>query len=275
MAQSWRLGLIPLEGDASVARTRAFAAALGGALGGSVELHQAADYRALVAALDQELVHFAWLPPLSAARAVRSHSVVPVAVAVRNGTTSFMTGLIARAGSPIRKVKDLRGLRVAWVDRDSAAGYVVIRAALRINGVSLVDAFSEELFLRSHAEVARAVQTGRVDVGATCFNFAEDSVRIARTGSSDAPGLAPEDIQLIAHAGPIPSDIFAAHAKVPSAVLARLRRVLLGPRSDALDLARALMHADAFVAATEQHVAMLEMLFDTVLAPRSKPPPRQ
>ena len=275
MGPRWRLGLIPLEGDKSSTRTRDFAASLGAALGGTVDIHQAADYRALVAALEQQIVHFAWLPPLSAARATRSSSVVPIAVAVRNGTTSYMTGLITRKGSSIRTLKDLVSVRVAWVDRDSASGYVVIRAALRISGISLVDAFSEELFLRSHGEVARAVSTGRVDVGATCFNFAEGSVQIARTGYAGEGGLPREEVQLIAHAGPIPSDIFAAHAKVPAPTLALLRGLLVGSRpSPARDLALTLMHADRFAEATKEHAAMLAMLFDTVLAPRSNPPPR-
>ena len=51
-------------------------------------------------------------------------------------------------------------MRAAWVDRQSASGYVFIRAALRAKGVSLVDAFHEDLFLRSHAEVARAGGAG-------------------------------------------------------------------------------------------------------------------
>src|SRR5260221_1328374 len=95
-----RLGLIPI-GDAAdaAARIDAFAAALGEALGSPVELHKAADYRVLVSAMEQGLVECAWLPPLAAARVVRSNIAEPAAIAVRNGTTTYMTGLMTLKSS--------------------------------------------------------------------------------------------------------------------------------------------------------------------------------
>ena len=160
-----RLGLIPLGASRRrQPRVRAFVTALGSRRPTDARRSRCttppADYRALTSAIDQGLVHFAWLPPLSAARVVRSKTITPAAIAVRHGVTSYFTGLIARESSPIRSVADLKGLRAAWVDRESASGYIVIRAALRLQGISLVDAFSEDLFLRSHSEVARAVDLG-------------------------------------------------------------------------------------------------------------------
>src|SRR5208283_3915199 len=117
-----RLGLIPL-GEGGDSRVQAFAEALAEAAGGPVELHHAADYRALTSAIEQGLVQFAWLPPLSAARAVRSGTITPAAIAVRHGSTSYYAGLVALESSPIHSIADLKGLRAAWVDRESASGY--------------------------------------------------------------------------------------------------------------------------------------------------------
>jgi phosphate/phosphite/phosphonate ABC transporter binding protein len=270
MADGWRLGLIPLDGDVGMTHTVKFADALGAVLKGPCTIHRAADYRALVAALNQRLVHFAWLPPLVAARAVRAASIVPVGVIGRSGATSYMTGLLARKGGTVKTVADLKRLRVAWVDRDSASGYVVIRAALSRQGVSLTDAFSEEVFLRSHAAVARAVQEGRVDVGATCFNFVPGSMQIARGYAGEA-GLPLEEVHMITHAGPIPSDIFAAQAGVAAAAIARITEELFTDDAPLSSLGRALMHADAFARPTPAHVEMLRVLYETVLAPRSNP----
>ena len=286
-----RVGLIP-QGSGGEERVREFVDALAAALSIDVDVHQAADYRALVSAIDHELVHFAWLPPLSAARALRSGNIVPAAIAVRHGATSYLTGLITRASSGIREVSDLRGVRAAWVDRESASGYVVIRAALRQQGVSLVDAFAEDLFLRSHAEVARAVDSGRADVGATCFNVSHGSVQMARSTynaeSTDsytdrytaAGGQALTDIHIVAHAGPIPSDIFAVHRSVPTGLLARLQQALIGALPASLfDAAKAMMFADAFARPEPDHFKMLENLYDNVIdtrtsiAPSAYPPP--
>src|SRR5215467_11660384 len=150
MGDGLRLGLIPIGDSAGEAeRVKAFAETVGGALGVTVELYTAWDYRVLVSAIERGEVDLAWLPPLSAARVVRSESCVPCAIAVRGGMTSYMTALVASASSKVKTLEDLRGVRAAWVDRDSASGYVVIRAALRDKGVSLADAFAEEFFAGS------------------------------------------------------------------------------------------------------------------------------
>jgi len=271
-----RLGVIPFA-DGGEERTRAFVAALEPVLGVRIELHRAADYRALTSAVEQGLVHFVWLPPLAAARAVKTGMITPVAVAVRHGTTSYMTGLITREQSAVYTVADLKGLRAAWVDRESASGYVVIRAALRQQGVSLVDAFAADLFLRSHAEVVRKINDGTVDVGATCFNVVSDAVQIGRTTYTGSHGLALGNVRVVAQAGPIPSDIFAVHRSVPQTVQAKLQTALIGALPVALFMAaKAMMFADSFVRADGEHVRMLESLYDTVSsdgAGRSMPPP--
>jgi phosphonate transport system substrate-binding protein len=255
------LGLIPF-GDEAVAapRVAAFASSLGAALSTNVELYKGADYRAIVAAMEQGFVDFAWLPPLSAARVVRSGVAVPAAIAVRNGTTSYMTGLLAMTTSPIRSLADVRGVRAAWVDRESASGYVVIRTALRAAGVSLVDAFSEELFVRSHAEVARALQMGLADVGATCFNAAGGVVQIARLPAGD--GLRSEDVRIVAQAGPIPSDIFAVRTAVAASTLLTVQSALVDARpAHAHTCATELMRADGFVRPKEEHSKMIRELY--------------
>jgi phosphonate transport system substrate-binding protein len=277
MLERIRLGLIPLD-DAAEARVRAFVVSLAGVLRMEIDLHRAADYRALTSALEQGLVHFAWLPPLSAARAVRTGATMAAAVAVRHGATTYFAGLVTPEESRIRTLADLRGLRVAWVDRESASGYLVIRAELRRRGVSLVDAFREEFFLRSHAEVARAIDTGAADVGATAFNLTSGSVQMARSTYAGTPGHPLKALRILAEAGPIPSDIFAVHRSVSPAALAKVQTALIGARPAQLfEAAKAMMFADAFARADNDHLRMLDSLYETVIAegaPRSVPPPR-
>jgi phosphonate transport system substrate-binding protein len=271
-----RLGVIPL-GDGGEARLRAFLTALSSVLETEIDLHQAADYRALASAVEQGLVQYAWLPPLAAARAVRSGSITPVAVAVRHGVTSYLTGLVTLESSAVRSLADLRGLRAAWVDRESASGYVVIRAALRAQGVSLVDAFREDLFVRNHAEVARALESGRADVGATCFNVASGAVQIGRSKYTGLNGTPLPDVRILAQAGPIPSDAFAAHKSVSPIALGKLDTALVGARpANLFEAAKGLMFADAFQRPDSEYLRMLDGLYDGVLsetAPRSVPPP--
>ncbi|MBI2394188.1 MAG: PhnD/SsuA/transferrin family substrate-binding protein [Deltaproteobacteria bacterium] len=276
MIQRLRFGVIP-DSDQGYASADRFASALSALIGVPVEVHRAIDYRVLLASLEQGRIELAWVPPLAAARALRAGSVIEVAVTMRSGSSSYYTGLVSLKGGKIESLKDLDGVRAAWVDRESASGYLVIRAALREQGVSLVRAFSEEIFVRSHAEVARAVAEGRVDVGATCFNFVSGTVEIARSGFKDHGGVSDDTFQLLAHAGPIPSDIVAAHRAVPSKWLQLLQSALVDARPASVhEAAKDLVHADGFVRPTVEHRDMLTALLQMVDRPSSGsvlPPP--
>lgn len=267
-----RFGVIP-DSEQGYAAADRFAAAASGVLGVPVEVHRAIDYRVLLTSLEQGLVDLAWVPPLGAARAIRAGTVTEVAVTMRNGSSSYLTGLITLARGPIRSLADLKDVRAAWVDRESASGYLVIRAALRAAGVRLTDAFKEESFVRSHAEVARAIATGRVDVGATCFNFVSGTVEIARSGFKDHGGLRDEDVRLLAHAGPIPSDIVAAHRSMSPRHVSLLQGALCDARPLAVhEAAKVLVHADGFVRPTHEHRDGLALLLRTIDEPASIPP---
>lgn len=272
MSERLRFGLIPDEANAGLAEDLARATA--DHLRVEVEVHRATDYRVLSASLEQGRIDLAWLPPIGAARLVTSGAVRELALTMRNGQSTYLTGLFALRESPIETIGDLRGVRAAWVDRESASGYVVIRAALRQMGVSLVSAFSDEVFVRSHSEIARALATRTVDVGATCFNYVSGTVEIARSGFKDHGGLRDADVRLVAQAGPIPADMLAAHRSVPQRLVTALTGALVEARSPALHAAaKALVHADGFVRPTPDHREMLVNLLRVVDAGKTIPPP--
>jgi phosphonate transport system substrate-binding protein len=128
---------------------------------------------------------------------------------VRNERTVFRGAMFVDAGSSALAVDDLRGKTVAWVDRTSAAGYLYPRLELAARGIDAPRFFGGELFLRSHAEVVRAVFDGRADVGAT---YAEPPPRgepIRRAGFCDA---APKrSARVLLWTGEIPNDVIAGH----------------------------------------------------------------
>ena len=272
MIQRLRFGVIP-ESEQGYAHADRFAAAVSSVLAVPVEVHRAIDYRVLLASLEQGRIDLAWVPPLAAARAARAGTITEIALTMRNGASSYYTGLITLNDSNVRTLADLRGVRAAWVDRESASGYLVIRAALRASGVSLVSAFSEEIFVRSHAEVARALAERRVDVGATCFNFVSGTVEIARSGFKDHGGVRDDAIRLLAHAGPIPSDVVAAHRSLAPRWIHVLQTAIVDARPTAVhEAAKLLVHADGFVRPTLEHRDMLNQLLEKVDRPNTIPP---
>lgn len=238
------------------ARLGAFCEALSGALDLDVEPHAAPDYPSLLEAMNAGRVDVAWLPPVLALRAASAGRALPIALPVRGGVSSFHSALFARAGTPLRRPEDLQGVRAAWVDRNSASGYLVIRASLRAQGVEPVEAFAEERFTGSHEGVVEAVLSGQSDVGATFMHHSEGS-GVWRAGWGDA------NTHVIARVGPIPADVIAAGIHMPVARIRAVQSALTEEGNPALaEAAGALLEADSFVKAESAHLSPLEELLD-------------
>src|SRR5690606_3777649 len=232
-----------------------FCAALADATGLPAVAHAASDYPDLLQALRAGQVDIAWLPPVVALRAASTGRALPIALPVRRGVSSFYSALFARSESPYRRPADLLGVRAAWVNAQSASGYLVIRAALRAQGVDLARAVAEEKFVGSHAAVVRAVLDDQADVGATFLHHDPAGGGVWRAGWGN------QEVSVIARVGPIPADVLAAGVHVPVARIRPVQEALTGNAHPRLVAAGSLLlEADGFVAAQSAHLAPLEKL---------------
>lgn len=240
---------VTLTGGPSREHLEQFCAALSAAIGIGVEGVGVWYYHRLVEALDQGHVDVAWLSPILAAQTALRGVASPLVIPVRGDVTSYSTALFTRIDSPIRVPADLAGARAAWVDRQSASGYLLIRAHLRALGVDLDRAFASDRFTGSHEEVAAAVLDGSADVGASFVHLDPRDERPVRAAWGDA------EVRVIAHAGPIPADVIAASARLDPALATRIRRALVDGKSARLrDAARAMLGAMGFVAPRPGHL---------------------
>lgn len=231
-----------------------FCVALAHATGLEVTPRGASSYRKLLDQLARGEVDLVWLPPIPALRATANHKVRPVALPVRGGASSYHAALFSQASSRIETIDDLVDVTAAWVDPQSAAGHLIIRAYLRHRGVDLAGAFTQNLFLGSHDAVAEAVTSGRADVGATYVYLHPD-------GGVKRAGWGERDMRVVARAGPIPNDIIAARMALSDAVVGAVQRALTDKRNVALsEAARHLLTAESFEAATEATLEPLEQL---------------
>lgn len=252
--------------------------ALQQATGVEVEPRGLDRYEDLLAALAANLVDLAWLPPLLALRASAQQLANPLALPVRQGSSSYWAALFSRSDSPVRGLEDLRGLRAAWVDPESTAGYLVIRAFLTKQGIDLAGAFAEDHFVGTHDAVTAAVLGGRADVGATFAHFDESVDDGSATAQSGGWGA--KEVHIVARAGPIPSDVIAARRALPGMVQRLVQSALVDVQNAALrEAARALLGAEGFVAPQPEHLAPLIELLDVlpaiVPAAPSLVPPRR
>ena len=255
-----------------------FCAALGAALGLSASGLGVWHYHRLLEALEMGDIDLAWLPPILAAQAVSRGRVLPIALPTRDGAAFYSTALFVRPDAPWKVVGDLKGVRAAWVDRRSAAGYLVIRAHLRKQGVDVDKVFSADQFHGAHDAVARAVHEGDADVGATFAHFDPRTGALLRGDWGDLP------VRVLERAGPIPSDVLAIGTHVADELRARIQSALVGQGERQLRAAATtLFSADGFLAPEPEHLAPLQALLTTLdeharrlppLAPRPSSPGR-
>ncbi len=234
-------------------------------LGEPVTAHGMWHYHHLLDALAAGELDIVWLPPMLALRATARGQCIPIALPVRHGVSSYFAALFTRPDSKIRTIEHVRTVTAAWVDRQSASGYLFIRALLASRGVALESVFSREMFLGTHDAVAGAVLDGEVDVGAT-FVYLDP---LENGECARAAGWGDQDVHIICHAGPIPADVIAASPRLPADLRGRLQGALIGSQDgEVARAARQLMGADAFVSPVQQHFDALLEIVGTLEDPR-------
>ncbi len=195
----------------------------------------ATSYRELASALAEGKAGLAWMPPIPAVELEDDGHGTVLALPARKGMATYHAALITRKGGP-STIEQCAGKSVAWVDSESASGYVIPRMHLASLGIDVPRFFGKEIFLRTHDAVVDAVVAGRATVGATFCNFAPGSKRIVNAGWTDPDGTKPRAVELLASAGPIPNDAIVGSSKLPLPLRASITRFFLdiGPRGKQL-----------------------------------------
>ncbi len=150
----------------------------------------------------------------------------------------------------VEGVPDLAGLqdaRVAWVDRDSCAGHLFPRLALRSSGLKPHQVFSEELFLGSHSAVTHAVGRGFADVGASYLRVDHEGEPITKAFIEEG-----QRYRVLLVSEPIPADVIVAGPMATAREVVGMRRALRGltRTDDGREVMRGIFDADDFTETT-------------------------
>ncbi len=214
------------------------------------------SYDELAAAIRDGEVGLAWLPPVPTIELENRGVASVLAIPARRGATTYHAAFITRRGGP-KTLAELRGRRAAWVQRDSAAGYLVPRMHLAAQGFDVLRFFSRELFVHSHTGVVDAVVNGDVDVGATFCSVDIPTGRVVRSSWQDESGASLRPVEAIATMGPIPNDALVASNAVPAAARSALTRWLLTLDGRAKEIFEKMLGSGDFRVPAPNHYEML------------------
>ncbi|HZS38384.1 MAG TPA: PhnD/SsuA/transferrin family substrate-binding protein [Polyangia bacterium] len=240
-----------------VESARRFAELLAGRLGRPARVVMTDDYDHLLQGMVVGGVDLGWLPPLVHARLTPSGAVL-AAVSERSGAVTYRSALLTRADAEYLNARALRGVRAAWSDRSSAAGYLFPYLHLVGLGLDAARDFTDETFFGSATAACAAVADGRADVCA-CFvteAAAPDGVLDRERALADAARVYPAAswrLRVLDVTDSIPPDGVVIGAHVDGALQARLRDALLElhKREDGAAALAALMQADRLAPVTE------------------------
>jgi phosphonate transport system substrate-binding protein len=178
-------------------------------------------YGNIVEGFQSQRMDGAFFGSFTGALAIEKLGVVPLARPVNlDGSSTYHGHVFVRADSPYRSAKDLRGARIALVDRATTAGYVFPLAWLREQGITAgLEFFGEHYFTGSHDAAILAVLERNADVGAAKHSMYE------RMRAQD-PRI-DRELRILGESPPVPSNGLCVRKGLPRPLVDKLRRALL------------------------------------------------
>ena len=237
-------------------RFRAICNTLADAIGIRIEPHMARDYGELTAAFEKGSLGLAWVPPVTAARLIRRQLVAPIALPRRGGHARYRSVIIAHEDAA-ETLAAFPAPRMAWVDPESAAGYLTPRGQLLAQGVT---GFASEQFFGSHNAVVDAVAIRAADLGATFGTFDEATGELIDAEWLDTNGTKLRPVKAIAHFGSIPNDCIVVSSRWPKELQKQAQDWFFSATRDELDILADLLRTDHFDTVDDQWLPDVERI---------------
>lgn len=136
---------------------------------------------------------------------------------LRHGLATYQSQFIVKEGSSIKKIEDLAGKKVAFVEPASTSGYLLPLKTLKDKGIVP----KETVFAGKHDNVVSMVYQGQVDAGATFYSppfkddkgveQVEDARRLVLTQYPDVV----QKVKIISLSEPITNDPIVFRKEMP------------------------------------------------------------
>jgi len=220
------------------ARFRPLTLYLGGVVGQPLRLVIARSYDEQIEMIASGRADFAYLGPTPYIRARKLAKVELLGGESESGQAFYQSALVVHADSPITKVADLAGKRIAFGNEISMSSAVAPKLILAQAGVRQKDLAAIE-HLDRHERVALSVLHGDFDAGGLRLDIAKTYL--------------PRGLRVLATSQPLPPHMIAASPRVPPEKMKQARTALLHPDPTARDAFLALGKAVSFVEIEDAH----------------------
>ncbi|HOY67248.1 MAG TPA: phosphate/phosphite/phosphonate ABC transporter substrate-binding protein [Candidatus Ozemobacteraceae bacterium] len=181
----------------------------------------ASDYKGIIDKLARGEIDIGWLGTTSYVEALadpKQKASMRILVKPRRfKTTSYRGIIIARGDSGIRNLSDLKGKKIAWVEKDSASGYLFPKALLLEAGVNPDKDFAEAGFLGKHDAVVLNVLLGKYDAGA-CYDDARNTLREKEKMN---------ELTILASTQDISNEPIVCRADLPEDIIEKIKKAFL------------------------------------------------
>lgn len=193
------LGIIPGgRPEAAKAQAASMTQALESSLGVPVRLYFPSSYSGLVEALKSQKAQFGFFTAMSY---VQAEKQVPVKVLLKKTWTGpFYYSVIVTKSPKIKRLQDLRGKKVAFVDENSTSGYLYPMVSFKKAGIKL-ESFGKVVWSGNHEKSVQLLESGEVDAIAV---FGDDEK--AKTGAWTHYSKKPMKVKTLWVSDPIPND---------------------------------------------------------------------
>jgi phosphonate transport system substrate-binding protein len=165
-----RVSAIPDENPTELLRIYApFARYLARELGLKVQFTPVVDYAATVEGLAAKKLDLVWYGGFTSVQAVRRTQGQATRLALRQEDAEFKSVFVARPGSGIKTLPDLKGKTFAFGSVGSTSGHLMPRSFLLEAKVNPERDFKQVAYSGAHDATALWVESGKVEAGALNF----------------------------------------------------------------------------------------------------------
>jgi phosphate/phosphite/phosphonate ABC transporter binding protein len=216
------------------------------ALSRKVVLKVASTHEEAIESIGTGRAYLAFFDPSAYCEVKHRYGVVPLVKPILGGTSTYASVIVARKDSPIRKIIEAKGKRLALGNVHSSSSHLIPAVIFKEVGITFRD-FASVDYLEQEDRIALSVLTRRHDLGGL-------SERVAKKYLADG-------LRIVKTSEPIPQYAICACACLPAGLRAAISQALLAiDKARHPELIAAMKDVDGFAPAEDRDFDVVRVM---------------